>query len=183
MAERPVKKIPPRITIVVLAVLGWFLSGAIHELGHVLVAKMAGLKVIHIQPWALMGRVHVRFAGETTGFWHAAINISGMLFTVLVGITGTIVTFVAARRRPAMKIGMWLFIPMMCQSFAWIVLPLAVAFGASAPSDDVTSFMHNSGWGALAVSATGLCLAALCGGALMWTYKQGAANKRPHDNP
>jgi hypothetical protein len=59
-------RILSRVAIASLALLGWFLSGAIHELGHAGVAKLAGLEVIDIQPWALRGRVHVQFAGGTT---------------------------------------------------------------------------------------------------------------------
>ena len=61
LADREVNRLRSRIMIAVLAVLGWFLSGAIHELGHVVAAKMAGLQVIHLQPWALLGRVQIFF--------------------------------------------------------------------------------------------------------------------------
>ena len=40
-----------RLLTAVLAISGWLLYGPVHELGHALVAKMAGLHIIHIQPW------------------------------------------------------------------------------------------------------------------------------------
>lgn len=178
LAESDVNRIPLRVCIAVLAILGWFLSGAIHELGHAVVAKMAGLQVLHMQPWVLLGRVHVRFAGETTDAWHAAIDISGMLLTVLIGITGTIVTCVVGRRGAVIKRAVWLFVPMICQSLAWVALPLILAVGGSAPNDDVTTFIRTTGWNPLTVLAIGLGLVGFCGVVLVWTFKQAAANTR-----
>lgn len=160
-----------------LAVLGWLLSGAIHELGHVFAAKMAGLQVIHMQPWAIFGRVHVRFAGETTDAWYAAINLSGMLLTFLTGVTGTVVTSVVARRFPAIKRAAWLFIPMMGQSLAWVALPLAMALGVRTPNDDVARFIQNSGWNPFMVLALGLGLVGICGAALFRTFNPRAETK------
>jgi len=64
---------------------------------------MAGLQILHLQPWALFGRAHGRLAGETTQAWFAAVSISGMLFTVLIGVTGALLTGLAARKSPALQ--------------------------------------------------------------------------------
>jgi hypothetical protein len=161
-----------------LAGSGWLLSGALHEIGHAIVAKLAGLEIVHMQPWALLDRVHVRFAGETTRPWYAAIDISGMLFTVLIGICGTVGAVSLARKRRGVSLVVWFFIPMMCQCLAWVALPLAIILGARAPRDDVTSFMQQTGWHALAVLLIGLALVAVCAGVLRWTLRRGRANNR-----
>jgi hypothetical protein len=167
----------PRLEVAALAVLGWFLSGAIHEVGHALVARTAGLRIVHMQPWALLGRVHVQFAGETTGSWCAAINIAGMLFTVLVGSAGAVAVTLTARRHPAIRRVTWLFVPMMCQCLAWVGMPLAIVFGASAPTDDITQFIQQTGWHPIAVSLIGLSLVVLWAAVLMWAFRRGAANQ------
>ena len=159
-----------------LAGSGWFLSGAVHEIGHAIVAKVAGLEIVHMQPWALLGRVHVRFAGETTRSWYAVIDISGMLFTVLIGICGIVGTTFLAQKWRAVSLAVWFFIPMMCQCLAWVALPLAIVLGASAPTDDVTSFIQTTGWHPLAVLLIGVALVAICAGVLKWVFKRGRTN-------
>jgi hypothetical protein len=58
-------KIFPRLSIAVFGLLGWYLSGAIHELGHAGAVKLAGLEVVEIQPWVFLGKVHMQYAGVT----------------------------------------------------------------------------------------------------------------------
>jgi len=162
-----------------LAAVGWLLSGAIHELGHAVTGRMAGLRVAHMQPWALLGRVHVQLEGATTDAWCAAINISGMLLSVLTGVTGTVLAVFAARRHRMLKRAVWLFLPMMCQSLAWVVLPPVVALGVSFPREDVVRFLRNADWHPVAAMTLGLGLAGICGAVLVWTFKQGRDNS--HD--
>lgn len=154
-----------------LAGCGWLLSGAVHEIGHAIVAKGAGLDIVSMQPWAIFGRAHVQLAGETTRLWYAAVDISGMLFTVLVGICGTVGVSFLARQWRSVSLALWIFIPMMCQCLAWVVLPLAIMLGASAPSDDVTNFMQRTGWHALAVLMIGVALVTTCAAVLRWAFK------------
>ena len=160
-----------------LAGCGWLLSGAVHEIGHAIMAMVAGLEIVHMQPWALLGRVHVRFAGETTRSWYAAVDISGMLFTVLVGICGAVAASLLAQKWRAVILAVWLFIPMMCQCLAWVALPVAIILGGSAPRDDVTNFMQQTGWHARAVLLIGLALVASCAVVLRWTFKRGRTNQ------
>lgn len=155
-----------------LACLGWLLSGAIHEVGHALTANGAGMEIVYMQPWAFLGRAHVRLAGETTRLWYAAINISGMLFTVLVGICGTVATASLAKTWRTAGLGVWLFFPMMCQCLAWVALPAAIMLGARAPRDDVTSFLQDTGWPAYVVLLMGLALAATCAAVLRWAVNR-----------
>ncbi|OGV70315.1 MAG: hypothetical protein A2283_08205 [Lentisphaerae bacterium RIFOXYA12_FULL_48_11] len=159
---------------------GWLLSGAVHEVGHAIVARGAGLDIVHIQPWALLGQAHVRLAGETTRSWYAAVDISGMLFTVLVGICGTVGASLLAQKWRAVSLSVWLFIPMMCQCLAWVALPVAIIFGASVSRDDVTNFMQHTGWHALAVLLIGLALVTSCAVVLRWAFKRGRTNQCFH---
>jgi hypothetical protein len=173
------RRMLPRLGVAALAVLGWLLSGAVHEVGHALVARTAGLRIVHMQPWALWGRAHIRFAGETTGSWYAAISASGMLLTVLVGIAGAAAVTLAARGHPAIRRVTWLFVPMMSQCLAWVGLPLAIAWGARAPTDDIAQFIQHTGWRPMTASLIGLCLAVLCASVLMGAFPRGAANQAP----
>ena len=119
--------------------------------------------------------MQVRWAGETTGAWYAVIHISGMLFTVLIGITGVAADGLLGQKWREVKRVIWFFIPMTCQSLTWIGLPVAIMLGASAPRDDVTKFMQQTGWHPLAASFIGLCLVALCAAVLMWAFRRGRA--------
>lgn len=159
------------------AIVGWILSSPIHEFGHAIVAKMAGLQVVHLQPWAILGHAHIQLSGETTAAWSAAVNISGMLFTVLVGIVGVVTTVVVAQQLPKILLVTWLFVPMMCQSLAWFGLPLAIMFGADAATDDVTKFIHHAGLHPFAVAIIGLCLMTICTAVLMSAFRRAPANK------
>jgi len=170
------KRLHNALLVAGLAGCGWLVSGAVHEVGHAIVARGAGLDVVHMQPWAILGRAHVRLAGETSRSWRAAVDIAGMLFTVLVGICGTVGASLLAQKWRAVRLSVWLFIPMMCQCLAWVVLPVAILFGASSPRDDVTNFMQHAEWDARAVLLIGLALVALCAVVLRWAFKRGRAN-------
>jgi hypothetical protein len=106
-----------------------------------------------------------------------------MLLTVLVGVVGVTIVSLVSGRIHMVKSGAWLFVPMMCQCLAWAGVPPAIVLDVSAPNDDVTKFIQHSGWNPLAVSLVGLCLAALCGGLLVWTYKRGSANNSMQATP
>lgn len=155
-----------------LAGSGWLLSGAVHETGHAIAAKIAGLDIVQMQPWAFLGRVHVRFSGETTRSWYAVIDISGMLFTVLIGIGGTVGAALVAQKWRAASLAVWFFIPMMCQCLAWVALPVVIMLGGSAPRDDVTNFIQQTGWHSFVVLLMGVALAVSCATVLRWTLKQ-----------
>jgi hypothetical protein len=161
-----------RYTFVGLASTGWLLSGALHELGHALAASMAGLEVTSIQPWMIMGRVHVHMEGSTSDAWRAIINVSGMLVAVSVGLAGTGIVGLSSRRNCAAKAGLWFFLAMLCQCLAWIIFPLAPTFGVHTPSDDVARFILNSRWSPIVVTAMGVSIAGVCAGVLVWASKQ-----------
>lgn len=168
-----------RFALAAIATSGWLFSGAVHETGHAIAAKIAGLDVVHIQPWALWGRSHVRFAGETTRWWYAAIHMAGMLFAVFVGICGALGASMLAQKWRAARHALWFFIPMMCQCLAWVALPLGMMFGARASRDDLTKFMHQTGWHAFPVMLIGLALLALCATVLKRVVKT-ATNVSSH---
>jgi hypothetical protein len=157
----------PRLIIAALVLFGSILSGTIHELGHAIVGKMAGLNVDYIQ---LFGRVRMRFSGEPTGLWNAAIGISGMLFTVLVGLAGTLGAILLGSKWPHIRCAVWFFVPMMAQALAWLCLPLVTIFGIKIPDGDIQRFMEHTGWPPLVVSLIGLMLLVLCVAVLKWAW-------------
>ena len=155
----------PRLIIAALVLSGCVLSGAIHEVGHAIVGKMAGLNVVYIQ---FFGRVRLYLSGKTTGLWYAAISISGMLFTVLVGLAGTLAVILLGGKWPYIRYAVWLFVPMMAQALAWFCLPLVVVFGIKIPDGDIQKFMQQTEWSPLIVSLIGLMLVVLCVAVLKW---------------
>jgi hypothetical protein len=162
-----------------LASAGWLVSGAVHEAGHALAAKMAGLKVVEFQPWAFLGRLHVRYTGVTTDAWWASIHISGMLFAVLIGILGAVVVTFITRKWVRAGLAVWFFVPIMCQCLAWLAVPIATMLGTTAAGDDVTKFMLRTAWSPWVVLVIGLALAVLCGSVLRWSYMTIKAYKTP----
>jgi hypothetical protein len=155
----------PRLIIASLVLSGWLLSGAIHELGHAITGKIAGLNIVNIQ---LFGRVHLRFSGKTTTLWNAAISISGMLFTVMVGLAGALAVILLKGQWPYIRYAVWLFVPMMSQSLAWFCLSLLISCGIKIPNDDIQKFMQQTEWPPLVVSLIGLILIVLCVAVLKW---------------
>jgi hypothetical protein len=155
----------PRLIIAAFVLSGWVLSGAIHELGHAIVGKLAGLDVANIH---LFGRVRLRFSGKTTSLWYAAISISGMLFTVVVGLAGALAIVLLGGKWPYIRNAVWFFIPMMLQSLAWFCLPLLISCGIKIPDDDIQKFMRHTEWPPLVVSLIGLILIVLCVVVLKW---------------
>lgn len=166
LAVRMINMLPTLLIVI----FGWFLSGVIHELGHLIVGKIAGLKVDSIQPWAIFGGLHVRFSGKTTNLWYAAISISGPLLPVLVGVTGVLAIILLKDKWPYIRYAVWVFWPMMVQSLMLLCVPLAAAFGIKASNDDVTKFIELAEWPPLAVSLIGLLLAGLCVVVLKWAF-------------
>ncbi|MBP7051141.1 MAG: M50 family metallopeptidase [Phycisphaerae bacterium] len=156
----------PRLIIGVFVLCGVVLSGTAHELGHAIAGKMAGLNVVYIQilPPGL------RLSGEPTGFWNAAISISGMLFSVLIGLAGALGVILLASRWPSIRYAVWLFVPMMAQALAWLCLPLVAVLGVRIPDGDIQKFMQQTNCPPLAISLIGLVLAALCAAVLKWVW-------------
>lgn len=156
---------------VACTLLGASLSGAVHELGHVIVATCAGLKVVEIQPWFFLGRAHVRFSGSTSQGWQPAIHVAGMLFAVGAGILGMWLVGKMVQRDRAYIPVAWIFLPMLCQALAWVVLPTIIFLGGRAPRDDVTMFIQTSGLDPLVVALLGLSLVLVSTVVVIKTYK------------
>jgi len=156
----------PRLTIGVFVLCGVVLSGTVHELGHAIAGKMAGLHVVYIQilPPAL------RLSGEPSGFWNAMISISGVVFSVLVGLAGTLGVVLLASRWPHIRYAVWLFVPMMAQALAWFCLPLVAVVGVRIPDGDIQKFIQQTKCPPVVVSLIGLMLVVLCVAALMWVW-------------
>jgi len=98
-----------------------------------------------------------------------------MLFTVIIGICGTVGASLLAQKWRAARLSVWFFIPLMCQCLAWVILPVAIMFGARSPRDDATNFMQHTGWQAPAVLLIGLAVVASCAVVLRWAFKRGRA--------
>lgn len=159
----------PGLIAAVLMLAGWFLSGIIHELGHAIAGKMAGLDVVYIQIFP----PGLRLSGEPVGFWNAAISISGMLSAVLVGLAGTLAVLGLEGRWPFIRHAVWLFIPMMAQALPWLFLPWITVFGVNTRDGvdgDVRRFMRHTGWPTWAVSLIGLTLVVSCAAVLRWAW-------------
>ncbi len=148
--------------IVILVLLGFFLSAPTHELGHLIVGKMAGLKLDFIQ----IIPPSVGFSGETTRSWNAAISVSGMLFAVLVGLAGALAVVLLQANWPYLRYAIWLFVPMMAQTIVWFALSLVAAFGATIPEGDILKFIQHTEWPPLVVCLIGLVPIALCAAVL-----------------
>jgi hypothetical protein len=144
--------------IVILVLLGFFLSAATHESGHLLVGKMAGLKVVFIQ----IIPPGVGLSGEATRFWNAAISVSGMLLAVLVGLAGALAIVLLQEEYPCVKYAIWLFVPMMAQALLWFALSVVAVFGAKTPDGDILKFAQQTEWPPLVVSLIGLVPVVLC---------------------
>jgi hypothetical protein len=147
----------------IILTLGWLLSGAVHELGHVIVGKMAGLTVDFIQ----LLPPGVGFSGKTSKSWLAALSIAGPLLPVLVGITGVLVIFLLKGKNLHIRYTVLIFLPMMMHSLMLLCTPIATAFGIQAANNDVTKFIELAGWSPLAVSVIGLLLTGFCGAVLL----------------
>jgi membrane-associated protease RseP (regulator of RpoE activity) len=165
-----------KLAIVALALAGGVLSGAIHEFGHAGAAKLAGGKVVEVQPWVFVGSPHCRSTGISSDVGQAFVKIAGMGLTVVVGLIGTIAMLVMTGRSSWGKIGVWFFVPMLCQSLAWVLLPLLLILEMDEPKDDIVGFIHHSGWSPFAVLCLGLGLVALNSALLTWIYKRKSAN-------
>lgn len=158
----------PRLIIVACVLFGTVLSGIIHELGHAIAGKMAGLDIVYIQIFP----PGLRLSGEPTGFWNAAISISGMLFAVLVGLAGTLALIVLGSKWPHSRDAVWLFIPMMAQALPWLCLPWVAVFGVRIPDGDIQRFMQHTGWPTWVASLIGLMLAVSCAAVLRWVWNR-----------
>ncbi|MEN6335790.1 MAG: hypothetical protein ABFE01_16175, partial [Phycisphaerales bacterium] len=147
----------PSLMIVACVLFGTVLSGILHELGHAIAGKMAGLDVVCIQIFP----PGLRLSGEPIGFWNAAISISGMLFAVLAGLAGTFVVLGLEGKWPCIRYAVWLFIPMMAQALPWLCLPWITVFRVNTRDGgdgDIQRFMRHTGWPTWAVSLIGLTL-------------------------
>ncbi|MDD4538715.1 MAG: hypothetical protein PHT80_06835 [Lentisphaeria bacterium] len=171
------------IRVCCLGLAGVVVSGAVHESGHALVAAWAGLDIVRLQLWIIAGPPHVLMAGETTRSSYAAIAIAGMLLTVLVGLFGTISAGLLTRKWPPARWVIVFFFPMLCQSLAWVILPLAIILGAPAPKDDVTTFMRDTGLHAIAILAIGLAVTAIAALALRWAVRSAITATRTQSQP
>ncbi len=159
----------PVLIAVALMLAGWLLSGIIHEFGHAIVGRMAGLKIVYIQIFP----PGLRLSGEPIGFWNAAISISGTLSVVLVGLAGTLAVLGLGGKWPGIRHAVWLFIPMMAQAFPWLFLPWVAVLGVNtrdAGDGDIQRFMRHTGWPPWAVSLMGLLLVASCAAVLRWVW-------------
>jgi hypothetical protein len=144
--------------IVILVLLGFFLSGATHESGHLIVGKMAGLKLEFIQ----IVPPGVGLSGETSRSWNAAISVSGMLCAVLVGLAGALAVVLLQAKWPYVRYAIWLFVPMMAQALVWFAVSLVVVFGARIPDGDMLKFTQQTEWPRFVVCLIGLVPVALC---------------------
>lgn len=159
------------LSMIVFAAIGAVFSGAVHEAGHILVGRFAGLKIIDYQLWFMLGRAHVTFSGSMSSGWHAAFNIAGVLASVSAGILGMVLLRVLVAAQPKMIVCAFAFIPMLSQSLTWMVLPAVLALGGTAPREDVTKFIANSGWSYAAVTIVGLILVAASTFVSIETYR------------
>jgi hypothetical protein len=157
----------PRLITAILVLLGTMMSGVIHEMGHAIVGRMAGLHVIYIQLFP----PGLRLSGEATRFWNAAISISGMLFAVLVGLAGVIGVVLLETKWPSIRYAVWLFVPMLAQSLGWFCVSLVNVLGFKVPNDDVQKFTQQTQLPPLLVSLIGLVLAVFCVVVLKWVWK------------
>ncbi len=146
------------ILIAILVLLGFFLSAATHEFGHLIIGKIAGLNVVFIQ----IIPPGVGLSGEATSFWNAAISVSGMLFAVLVGLVGAIAIVLLQENFPYVRYAIWLFMPMMAQALVWFALSLVAVFGAKIPDGDILKFTQQTEWPPFVVCLIGLVPVALC---------------------
>lgn len=144
--------------IVILFLLGFFLSAAIHESGHLIVGRMAGLNLDFIQ----IIPPGVGFSGKASPSWNAAISVSGMLCTVLAGLAGALAVVLLQAKWPYARYAIWLFLPMMAQALVWFALSLVAAFGAGLPGGDILKFTQQTEWLPFLVCLIGLVSVALC---------------------
>ncbi|HRY52061.1 MAG TPA: hypothetical protein P5186_28865 [Candidatus Paceibacterota bacterium] len=154
------------LTILILVLLGWILSGIVHELGHAIVGKMAGLNVLYIQLFP----PRVRLSGEAADSWNAAISISGILFAVLVGLAGGLAVVLLGRKWPGIRYAIWLFVPMMAQALGWLCASLALVFGMRLPGSDVQTFTQQAGWPPLIAALIGIVMVMSCVAILKWLW-------------
>lgn len=156
----------PELIAAALLLAGWLLSGIIHELGHAIAGRMAGLRVVYIQVFP----PGLRLSGEPIGFWNAAVSISGMLSAVLVGLAGTLAVLGLGGRWPCIRHAVWLFIPMMAQALPWLFLPWVAVFSVNKRDGDIERFMRQTKWPTWAVSLIGLTLVVSCAAVLRWVW-------------
>jgi len=152
--------------VLMIYLFGWLLSGVIHELGHAIVGKMAGLNITYITIWP----PGVGFSAKTSNARHAAISIAGPLFSVLVGVAGTLVIIPFKEKFPYTRYLIWLFLPMMMHSLTLLFTPIARIFGIKAPNEDVTKFIELTECPPLAVSLIGLTLVGLSAAVFKWAF-------------
>ena len=146
------------LTIILILLFGWFVSGVVHELGHAIIGKMARLNIEYFQ----LIPHGVSFSGKTSDSWFAAISIAGPIFPVLIGIVGVLTAILFKEKYPYVSYSLWVFIPMMMQSFILLCAPIARAFGVNESNGDITKFLELAKWHPLAVSLVGLVLVACC---------------------
>ena len=142
----------------------WFLSGVVHELGHAIIGKMAGLNVEYIQ----LIPPGLSFSGKTSKSWLAALSIAGPLLPVFVGVTGVLAIILLKEKYPFAIYTVWIFIPMMMHSLMLLCVPLVRTFGFKASNNDVTKFIELVEWPSMAVFAIGLLLIGFCVIILKW---------------
>jgi hypothetical protein len=152
--------------IVILVLLGFFLSAATHEFGHLIVGKIAGLNVVFIQ----IIPPGVGLSGEATRFWNAAISVSGMLFAVLVGLVGALAIVLLQEKYPYVRYTIWLFVPMMAQALGWFALSLVAVFGAKIPEGDILKFTQQTEWLPLVVCLISIVPVSLCAAVLKMVW-------------
>ena len=162
LADKMINVFPTLFVIL----FGWFLSGVIHELGHAITGKMAGLNIEYIQ----LIPPGLSFSGKTSKSWLAAMSIAGPLLPVLVGVTGVLAIILLKKKYTFIIYTIWIFIPMMMHSLMLLCVPIGRTFGIKAPNNDVTKFIELVEWPSLAVSLIGLLLAGFCVIILKWVF-------------
>lgn len=167
-----------KVLVLMLVAAGFVMAGAIHELGHAGAARLVGGDVISVHPWCFLEKAHCQLSGIVPGARLALVCSAGIIFTVLVGMTGSLVVSLYAARIPLGKIWVWFFVPMLCQSLALLLVPFLLLLGlGELQNEDVVVFIRESGWNPLAVVCLGFCLVGLIGGLLTWSYQRRPVRK------
>lgn len=111
-------RIPDTFAVTVLTALSFFGSIVLHELGHALTAKRAGMHVSEIQLWALGGVTKTSGGAQTAG-WQFAVAVAGPMATaVVIAVCGalsdlaaphqTLFSFAVEVGPHASPLGVWL---------------------------------------------------------------------------